>query len=504
VIFLQKSEIFYLALKYVIELAKKKPYNIQTIALNKKIKRKLMNKLTIFDQDYNHFIQEYPIENVQDNVLKNDGLNFRNMYLISPFHYLYYNYQVFLLFYYLNEVDSKLANLNYNNQKVYYAGKIELEEKNISKNAVFNMQYSNYMNERNKLENSSRILSLDLKGFFDKIRTDDLIKKITILVRKNKEKINPSVKKVIRNINEFFKVNSFNTLPQLHYSIASSYLSQIYLHQSSLKFEKLLDENDSFAVRYVDDVFVGFFEEKSDKKINNFIKTTSDILWDDGLILNTQKTRKIKPEDFKSENFTMSLSINQDLFHSEDSEEIVNQGNRMHKKNINFKIIRKVYELLADEGALLIEFFEEIHSLFENDGYDFDAFNKILNKYISIEGNDVSKVLNTLMFNKSIQIPKTVKSNVLNLTGGIKLYPEFLTQLYIMFSKDLQDQNYNNKLFNEIITETYFSHRELITTKHFIVQYKYNKDLLNINNEIIQKSMEYNPEYLKFVLKFCM
>ena len=60
-------------------------------------------------------------------------------------------------------------------------------------------------------------------------------------------------REAINNLKSLFIKFNIVSLPQLHYSIASSLLSQIYLVDITKEVDQLLQQNNWVGVRFVDD-----------------------------------------------------------------------------------------------------------------------------------------------------------------------------------------------------------------------------------------------------------
>ena len=362
---------------YVISL--KNQYNIQTLA-NYNYLRKYKKKeiLDILNLDVESFCSKFDSSITRDYVYKNDFFTPRNMVLIHPLYYLYYNYLVFLIAYdYL-----KVEEISFSKEKmsIFYSGKLIITDNynEIKNNARYLSSYSDYQETRQSYSNYPAI-NIDLKDFFNSIKIDCLLDKLY----KRGIKTN-----LVNSLKYFFNHCKFYQLPQIHYSLGSSILSQFYLLDFDEKISNLLITENIHLIRYVDDMTLIILDGNSNiKKMNSIINEISSYLWIDNLALNSAKTKILTPEEYKKS--IMLATTKYEHHHVFKSEKIIDE------KALDIIKNRKLVELIQD----LCEIEKE-------KGVDLTEYNSLIQKKISINGGEVGKILNNILFSEKLNMIK--------------------------------------------------------------------------------------------------
>lgn len=251
---MNKQNILDHAFKYIMEVAEKYTYNLQCIAIKKFFSNPQNNPiLKKYEVSYEDFCKNFKSFCTRDLVYKKDYFTTREMYLISPSHYLYYTYNVFKYFY----NNQKFLEFSRSNIQVFYSGKLDFSDIDFEKNSNFTSSYMEFQKEKEKFSNG-RALIIDIQDFFKNISTKTLINKL-------EESSTNNCKSIINNISDFFKINNFRTLPQFHYSIASSELSQFYLYDFTDQMNTILVTENCKALRFVDDMIISLPKYKKRK-----------------------------------------------------------------------------------------------------------------------------------------------------------------------------------------------------------------------------------------------
>ncbi|WP_394206377.1 hypothetical protein [Lactococcus chungangensis] len=270
---MSEEEILIYSYDYLMSGARGRKYNLQFIAINNYFnKKENYPKLEDYNLDYDDFIKKYESFCVRDFVYKKDYYSTREMYLISPSHYLYYTFNVFKYFY----GNQERLNFSKNNIKVFYSGLLSFSDSNIYINSNYSNSYNKFQSEKLSFV-GGRALVIDIQNFFKNISTKTLIEKLFEYNRSSE------CEKSINNLDNFFKVNNFGSLPQLHYSISSSVLSQFYLISFTEEMNNILADEDCKAVRFVDDMVISLPKNKRKKKMNEVLNKLTYYLWKDRL-----------------------------------------------------------------------------------------------------------------------------------------------------------------------------------------------------------------------------
>lgn len=461
-----------LALKYGEALSKSKIYNPQTISILRLIEKNgETNILHELEKDVEEFCKDNSFYISRDFVYKNDYFTPRNMYLISPLYYLYYTKIVFeIANNFLNGKDT--LNFSIDRIKSFYSGRLEfsLDDEKIKENSNFNSSYRAFQKEREEYFGHPA-LKIDLKDFFSSIKVEHLIEKLEKHFGKNK---------AIDDLLFFYSFCGLTSLPQFHYSIASSILSQFYLQDFDIKMRSLLDANELILIRFVDDMYI-IPEDKLiiDKRNNELLHIINHWLWQDELALNSSKTKLLSAEEYEIDFKTLSDYETENSFSSEKkieerADEVISNG--------NFK-----YLLL------------ELHKLEKEEGVNLSNYKILTDEYVSIGGEDTYKIINNIIYTRKWEMLSDKDLIELIKKWKYVLYnPSQFTVLYIMFCRYLERRNIIDgqpirKLLNYLLQRNNFTFRDTLVAAAYLFQNKKkHKDLLT-------RIAGINKDYVKFI-----
>lgn len=463
-----------LAYDYVFATSRQKKYNPQTLANYKYCTKYGKKRITqILSLSVEEFCKSYEIEKVKDLVYKNDYFTPRNMHLVSPIYYLYYTSIVFKISYLFSNDIVDLSNRNISS---FYSGYIDFraDKKDIKKLSSFNKSYSNFQRKRKSFFGNP-VLAIDLQNFFECIKSNHLITKLKRMFGN---------KKCISDLEYFLEYCRFDSLPQLHYSIASSVLSQLYLVEFDDDIQKILERDNIFLIRFVDDMyFIHTNAVASVRKNNELLNEISFYLWKQGLSMNTSKTKMLSAEEFQS-GFDVVDQYGDLLFSSETI------------------IEEKANEVV--KSGLLLNFVDDLCKLEQENGIDLLQYQRILQDNLSINGDDANKVLRNIIYSK-----KWEELDIKHLKQLIKKWkyilfnPSDLTVLYIMVYRFLEyngfiDDNGGRlkKVLNYLFKNTTFTLRDSLVAITYLFQSNFR------NKELLNKVGSINDEYIRFIEKY--
>lgn len=466
-----------LAFEYVISL--KNDYNPQTRAnTNYLLSLGREKALRILDISVDLFCYKYKPYKVRDFIYKNDYFTPRNMFLIHPLYYLYYTYLVFLI---ANE-SFKMERIDFSNKnmKVFYSGYLDLgsSKKQIIENAKYNKSYKLFQEERKKYRGKPA-LKIDIKDFFNSIKVKDLIKKLKNLLGDIK---------YVNDLEMFLDYCEFEYLPQFHYSIASSVLSQFYQTDFDNKVRELLVKENLQLIRYVDDTYIIHLDGIEDRKKNNAIlNEISFYLWEDSLVLNTSKTEMLSVSQYKET--TESL--------------VENYEDENYKRfSSGSTIDHKALEIV--EGGYLNIIVDTLCDIEEDYGIDLQKYKELMGHYASINGGEVNKILNNIIFSSKWEVLGTKELNGLIKNWKYILFnPNQFTVLYLMVYRHLEKSGLVKdngskvkRLLNHLFKNDTFTLRDTLVA----VSYLFQRDLKH--KDLIQKIKKVNPDYVDFIQRF--
>ncbi|AYC28413.1 reverse transcriptase domain-containing protein [Paenisporosarcina cavernae] len=473
----EKLDISLLTISYIKALSQKKIYNIQSISLknlffyssDKSIKQEL-------DKNVHNFFKHNEIILARDFLFKNDSFTPRSMYLISPIYYAYYTKLVFNVSLKLKRHDTEIVNFSTNHMETFYSGILEFtnHKDKIDNNAIFNKSYNLFRQEREKYFDK-HVIKVDIKDFFNSISTK-------ILINKLKNRIGECYE--VTELEKFFLYCDFNTLPQFHYSIASSLLSQIYLLDFDEKLSLLLQENKLNLIRFVDDMYI--YKKSGEYKlneVNNLVDNINSLLWFDGLVLNSSKTKLLKPEQ-NEESFKLIdiVSMNETSYSSE-------------------KLIDDKANEVINSGGL-VEFISILNEMYKKDGIYIQEYLKLLDKYLSVNGGDSNKVLSNIIFTE-----KWKRLNYRDLLliskkwNYIFFNPSQFTVLYILVNRYLENKKIvDGSNIKRVLSYMYKKDQLKFRDSMVVIGYLFQNRKKNKN---LLKKVEYlNKDYVDFINKY--
>ncbi|WP_440960417.1 RNA-directed DNA polymerase [Paenibacillus nitricinens] len=470
------NDISELSYKYIFAMSKTKKYNPQTIAnINVLSNYGLKGIKQVMNQDVIEFCKNHKLNKSRDFVYKSDHFTPRNMHLINPLFYTYYTCIVFKIACLFLKGESKL-DFSSERMKIFYSGVLDIHStKEIEKNAKFNKSYRSFQKERERYFGFP-VLKLDLQDFFNSI-------KIKLLISKLRSHLGD--REIINDLEYFFDFCGFEHLPQLHYSIASSILSQFYLLDFDESMNKILEKDDLFLIRFVDDMFIIHLDGKiNNKKVNNLLNEISHFLWKDELVLNSSKTKLLSPDEYKSafELMVQNYDSGEISFSSE-------------------KIIEAKTDEILNNGYL-IYLIEELCKLEKSEGIDLKKYKTLTTKYISIDGEDSRKVLNNIIFSKKWKgLSDKDLMKLIENWKYILFNPSQFTVLYILVCRHLE--------YNKVINGTkikrvlrYLYNNKNNTFRDTLVAISYLFQNKNNNRELLDKVEHVNHDYVDFIKSF--
>ncbi|KAA0742881.1 hypothetical protein DN389_23610 [Bacillus sp. AY3-1] len=457
-------------------MSKTKKFNPQTIA-NINILREygLKGIKSEMEKSVKEFCETNPVKKSRDFVYKNDYFTPRNMHLINPLYYTYYTYIVFKIADLFLNGNGKL-NFSKERMDIFYSGFLDMHSKeDIPKNANFNTSYRLFQEEREKYFGMP-VLKVDIQDFFNSIKVKSLINRLRAYLGEQS---------VINDLEYFLDFCGFEYLPQFHYSIASSILSQFYLLDFDSKMHRTLKRENLFLIRFVDDMFIVYLDgEMNEKRNNDLLNEISYFLWEEELVLNSSKTKLLSPQEYQDTFELMEMEY--------DFEEISYSSE---------KIIEDRTDEILEEGYLII-LIEKLCELEESVGIDLNEYKELMREYISIDGEDTRKVLNNIIFsNKWKNLGKQDLKKIIDNWRYILFNPAQFTILYILVCRHLENRNVISgssikEVLNYLFRNENFNFRDTLVAISYLFQnHKKNKDLLN-KVEIV------NPEYVDFIRSF--
>lgn len=467
-----------LAFEYVLAMSNSKKYNLQAIANKNFLSRNgKENVIQMMQKPVKDVCKCFEMHKVKDFVYKNDYFTPRSLYLISPLYYTYYTYMVFKLANLYLKIDSKL-DFSKSKMSVFYSGLLDLDSspEDVNRNAKFNKSYQAFQRKR-ELYFGFPALKIDIQDFFQNIKINELISKLRKLLGKDQ---------IIEDLNYFFKHCNFDSLPQLHYSIASSILSQFYLIEFDIKIQKMLERENIYLIRFVDDMFIVHLDDTEDvKRNNNLLNEISYYLWENSLVLNTSKTKILSPEEYRNDYELIETEYDEIIFSSEK------------------QIDEKAEEVLRNGDLIFL--IKKLCDLEEIAGIDLSEYRNLMNEHLSIEGEDTTKVLNHIIFSKKWkEIDFFTLMKMVENWRYILFNPAQFTVLYILVyrfleqNKIITDNGMKIKeILNYLFTNEVFTFRDTLVAVSYLFQSNFkNKDLVRKVEDVNSAYVEYIEKYL--------
>lgn len=436
-----------LALFYVKSMSELKPYNLQSISI-KNFFKKIDQKEFLKDMNLepNQFLMKFTPMITRDLYFKNHTFETRNMKLISPEQYIYFTKLVFQLV--LSTLKkTKLKTYNSDHIETYYSGFLYNDiNLNIEKNkTVYNGSYGKFLESLANYE-GHEVLTVDLSNFFDSIKFKNLFDQL---------RMNYSDKEV-DPLKIFTKKVNIKTLPQFHFSIASSILSQEYLSSFDLEIESLLKKNNLKLIRYVDDMyFINRNKNKpmGDKFYFKLLDHISYIAWKYNLNINANKTK------IYSGHKPFSIKLMDNSYGSNFLSEV--------------RIENKADSITSSD---FIQFVKQVDTLYLQQGFNMREFKKYFDNTFAIDGEDGQKVLNTFVFKlKWRKFDSDILKETLKYYRFVFYLPNPLLVLYLKIYDYIENQygrnyKYISKLVRDLDKSINYSIRNLNTTVNYLIQ----------------------------------
>lgn len=284
-------------------------------------------------------------------------------------------------------------------------------------------------------------------------------------------------------------------MPQFHYSIASSSLSQFYLEDFSHEIDIIFSRENCEGVRFVDDMFIKLPENTEPKTINNILNEFTYHLWCDGLNLNTSKTKLFDKNEYEK-----SVELADGSYFDE---EVRSKNNKRKSVFPTEKLISdKVDELLENDAEKLGIFLTKLRDLEDTKGIDLNEYHKLIDQYIAIDGEHVSKVINNLMYGNKWKALDTSTLNLLVSSNRFIFFnPSQFTTFFILIYehlrllKSLED---DLLLVDELKNQKNYTIRECIITIQHFVQVKV------LDSELEKKIIKVNAEFINFIHEYIL
>ncbi|QQE77303.1 RNA-directed DNA polymerase [Alicyclobacillus sp. SO9] len=465
-----------LAYNYVRSVSQKNQYNPQLRANLEFLKsHRRESVLEAINRPREEFFGLYPIDKVRDFVYKNDSFTPRNMYLINPLYYFYYTYIVFRIarLYSAADVDFSRENLS-----VYYSGHLDFAVDTMTQVATFasfDFSYSKFQKKRQDFFGRPA-LRIDVKDFFSNIKVNRLVDELRQQFGDMTE---------IKDLDYFFKHCEFQELPQLHYSIASSILSQFYLLKFDHLVQNLLVRKNLHLVRFVDDMFLIHLNgETSDVVNNEILNEISSYLWSTNLTLNSSKTTALTADEFAKGFEIPEYHLGGSTFS-------------------NTKIISEKAIDLMTTGKF-VNFIESLGTLERKSGLDVEGYKRLLSEYLEVNGDDANKVLRHIIFSRKWTLLKTNQLRKISANWRYTFFdPPHLTVLYLMVCKFLENQGSGpnvgkgiRKMLSHLLRREYFTFRDSLLAVTYLFQRSFQqRDLISRVNSV-------NPDYVSYLYKY--
>lgn len=437
---------------------------------------------------------------VHDYIFKSDQMTPRKIYLLHPLYFIYYTRLVFDISYKL--MSNAKSALDFSRKEsdmhIYYRGifigdyTFDVE----NEGADPTVSYNYYVHKKQEFVGKPAI-KLDLQNFYENISIEHLIKKL-------RDQLGDI--EAVEELEKFFDLCGFHSLPQLHESIASSILSQVYLKDFDDRLEEYLKELEDKGtkityIRFVDDMFLIFDDEKEiDEKLKNeLINEITEYLWSDRLLLNHSKTRVYDPSQFEKE-------VN-DPFKREfvtDKKEDKEFTNTVLTNKSTSARAREVIE-----NGDFITFIKKVQDLYEEKGLDHKGYRDLLLKYIAIpeqdnKGSHSREVLEHIIyFDYWKDCEKEDLEQFVANADYIRLSPFHLTTLYLRINRHLKT---NDLISSEQEKGNFFSlynqiTKSKLTFKESVMSIAYQLQNDHAFNEKVFRGIK-DEKYGEFV-RFC-
>lgn len=428
----------HLAVKYVESISKDYRSNFQLRANHSYLKENKSSVKQNLSKSIDTFLHDHKeAYKIHDYIFKNDQRTPRNIYLLHPLYYLYYTKITFDIAIKLMD-STEVTKLDFSrtsdNMHIFYRGifSTDTDDDSITTNADTSTSYNNYVHMKQQYIGKPA-LKLDIQNFYGTVSVDSLIAKL--------RKQLGNIEEVVA-LEKFLKHCSFYDLPQLHESIASSILSQVYLHDFDEKMSNYLKNKGITYIRFVDDMYFIFEEDEIDKTTQNeIINNVFEFLWEDNLSLNHHKTRFYNAQQYEKEA-------------NNPFEKKKATGKDAENNSLNYTVYsnkpteNRAKEITSPkqstEPTEFTKFIEAIQQLYDEHGLDQPGYRRLLKKYISIqdddnEGSHSREVFEYIIYNDLWEnLPNSDLEKIVKRHDYLELSPFHLTTLYIKVNRYLK------------------------------------------------------------------
>lgn len=493
------NDILRLAYKYMKSWAKKQPYKMQAIIINRyfepgdfNLSKTLINLYgSIFSKQNEKYCYK-----IRDFIYKHDYLTPRNAYLMHPVMFLFYTYTVFSLCYKLfisSNRNRHCVDFSTKYVQVFYSGRLNFKGSkiNILNDSAYTGSYNRFQHARSEF-NGNRVLKIDIQNFFNNIDCHDLIR---VLQDLNHEGENNILSECF-SLQEIFKCSGYTTLPQIEGSMASSILSQIYLMRFTDTLNTIAESENLKVVRYVDDMYIQLPGRYKDTQIHALINRISSELWKYHLNLNMNKVLKYSINRYKK---TTTYSVQMTV---SGGEGFIGQK----------YVVDKAEAMLANDGKHLKEFWTKVCVIYQKKGMDVNQYHRIVNSSFCVNNDDANKVISSMIYQKNGKTQAWQSELSDNSLQFLLDHPEailfdpakfvsFLIQVEKAFnSRQNRQTNYvesyiHNVHLGTIGNDGYTIREGLIDTDYFIQ----NRKFLDQSESYIARI---NAEFISFIKQF--
>lgn len=464
----------HLTINYMRALSKKKMYNPQVRSIKGMLFQAEDRLLIELKKSFKEFRKSNELIISKDFHFKNDSFTPRNMLLISPMYYMYYTNLIFHIFEGSKFLSEGILNFSNERMRIFYSGILEYTNNidTISKNATFDKSYNQFKRCRENIFNK-HILKIDIKDFFNSIPIPKLIQKLKKCFGEESIYIN--------ELECFFVECNISTLPQFHYSIGSSILSQFYLKEFDEGIQTYLNDKDAMLLRFVDDMYISKNEPFSDKEYHTIIDNINSLLWKDNLVLNINKTKLFLMDEFE-ENYKL---VDLDGY-DEELDYIVEEN-----------IKQRAIEIIEDDS--FFNLLMKLNELYDEQGVNIKKYKTYLEE---ISDDDHSKIFNSIIYsNKWMKVDADKLFEMIKCWKYIFFNPSQFTIFFIKVTRYLENKNkeeypYIKNFLNYFYKLNEPVLREIISVNTYLYQNK------RKNGEILNVLKNINSSYVEFIEKY--
>lgn len=272
-------------------------------------------------------------------------------------------------------------------------------------------------------------------------------------------------------------------------------MSQFYLIDFSNEVDRILSKENCEGVRFVDDIFIKLPKGKWTKTINNMLNEFTYYLWCEGLNLNTSKTKIFDRNEYEK-----NVQLEEGSYFDE---QVRRQNNKSKSRFPTEKLIAdKVDTLLINDAELLETFLMKLKKLDNTKGIDLTEYHKLVDQYIAIDGEHVSKVINNLMYGyKWTALSPSTLNKLISSNRFIFFNPSQFTTFFILIYERLKllkslEDDFLSILINLLKHQNSYTLRECIITIQHFVQIK------SLDPELEKKIIDVNAEFINFIREY--